>query len=59
MLKEGMESYPLGGLKNGLDKVHKHMSGNHSAAGQIHREEAIGHFWPQTLAFGVWVLPAS
>jgi len=54
-----MESYPLGGLKNGLDKVHKHMSGNHSAAGQIHREEAIGHFWPQTLAFGVWVLPAS
>lgn len=45
-----MESYPLGSLENGLDKVHRQMSRNHSAPGRIHLREAIGHIWPQTLS---------
>lgn len=59
MLKEGMESYPLGSLRNGLGKVHRQMPRNRSATGQIHPEEAVGHFWSQTPAFGVRVVPAS
>lgn len=31
-------------------KVHRQMSRNHSAPGQIHLREAIGHIWPQTLS---------